>query len=46
VRSERLTWPDWDEAIRALASVPDILERYRAGMSLLQDAGDPRVRLI
>lgn len=45
-RSERLTWPDWDEAVRALTSVPDILERYRAGMSLLQDAGDPRVRLI
>ncbi len=45
-RSEHLTWPDWDEAIRALASVPDILERYRAGMSLLQDAGDSRVRLI
>lgn len=45
-RSERLTWPSWDEAVRALTSVPDILERYRAGMSLLQDAGAPQVRLI
>jgi hypothetical protein len=45
-RSERLTWPDWDEAIRALASIPDIHERYRAGFSLLQDAGGPRVHLI
>lgn len=47
VRSEHLTWwPDWDVAVRALTSVPDIQERYRAGFSLLQDAGDSRVRLI
>ncbi|NBC46360.1 hypothetical protein GTZ93_41905 [Corallococcus exiguus] len=40
-----------DGAARAMlpaggTSVPDIQERYRAGFSLLQDAGDPRVRLI
>ena len=46
VRSENLTWPDWDAAVRALTSVPDVQERYRAGFSLLQDAGDPRLRLI
>lgn len=46
VREERLTWPDWDQAVRALTSVPGIEERFRAGFSLLQDAGDPRVRLI
>ncbi|NVI98734.1 hypothetical protein HV824_11465 [Myxococcus sp. AM009] len=46
VRAEALTWPDWDEAVRALTSVPGIQERYRAGFSLLQDAGDARVRLI
>ncbi|NMO16547.1 hypothetical protein HPC49_07675 [Pyxidicoccus fallax] len=46
VRSERLTWPGWDEALRALTSVPDIQERYRSGFSLLQDAAGPQVRLI
>jgi hypothetical protein len=46
VRAEHLTWPGWEEAVRALTSVPDIQARYRAGFSLRQDVGDDRVRLI